>query len=165
MSYDLMVFDLEAAPKNRYEFMKWYEAQAKWAEDHDYNDLAITTPELRNWFMEMIPVFPAMNGPYAKEDEDEDEDDHETVTDYTIGRNVIYTAFAWSVAEQAYSLMVRLAEKHGVGFFDASGTDADILFPINGKLEPIESLEEAKEIPPTEHSSLRSSGKPWWKFW
>jgi len=46
----------------------------------------------------MIESYPAMNGPYAKE-EDEDND---YVTDYCIGKDVIYAAFSWSLAEQAY---------------------------------------------------------------
>jgi hypothetical protein len=47
MSYDLMVFSKEAAPKTKPEFMAWYDTQVKWAEEHGYNDSAITTPELQ----------------------------------------------------------------------------------------------------------------------
>jgi hypothetical protein len=83
----------------------------------------------------MIDSYPAMNGPYAK---DEDED-NEFVTDYSIGKDVIYAAFSWSLAEQAYEKMKSLAEKHKVGFFDASANEGDILFPgNNGKNQPID---------------------------
>lgn len=44
-----MVFKKEAAPRSRAEFMKWYEAQTEWKEEHDYADPANTSPELRNW--------------------------------------------------------------------------------------------------------------------
>lgn len=148
MSYDLMVFRKEAAPKTRTDFMKWYENQTEWAEEHGYDDPANTSPELRNWFMEIIQTFPAMNGPYASDD-----DDNKYVSDYSIGKDVIYVAFAWSLAEQAYKTMLELAEKHGVGFFDVSSDNGDILFPDNGKLKSIDNLTGGQE------------NKPWWKFW
>jgi hypothetical protein len=125
MSYDLMVFRPDIVPRTRPEFMNWYLEQTQWSEGHSYDDPAITTASLRSWFMEMIETFPAMNGPYAKE-EDEDND---YVTDYSIGRDVIYAAFSWSLAEQAYDKMKALAEKHKVGFFDASADEGGILFP------------------------------------
>lgn len=63
----------------------------------------------------MIKTFPAKNGPYATQDVDD-----ETVTDYCIGKDVVYVTFSWSVAEKAYDVMRINAEKFGVGFFDAS---------------------------------------------
>jgi len=36
MSYDLIVFEKSKAPKTKAEFMKWYETQTKWSEEHDY---------------------------------------------------------------------------------------------------------------------------------
>jgi hypothetical protein len=79
----------------------------------------------------MIKEFPSLNGPYASEDESD------RLTDYCIGQNVIYAAFAWSMVQEAYSTMLRLAEKHQVGFFDVSSDSGDILVPVNGKLQPI----------------------------
>jgi hypothetical protein len=135
MSYDLMVFDPAAAPQKRAEFMEWYEEQVKWSEDHSYEDHSVTSEILQNWFLEMIQHFPAMNGPLAS-----GEDDEPTVTDYCIGRSVIYTAFAWSCAESAYQKMRELAVKHQVGFFDVSAEEGEILFP-------------------------NDKSKPWWKIW
>jgi hypothetical protein len=128
MSYDLMVFRPDTAPQTRPEFMNWFQDQTQWSEEHSYDDPSVTTHNLKNWFMEIITSFPAMNGPYAK---DEDEDS-EFITDYSIGHNVIYAAFSWSLAEQAYEKMKSLAQKYTVGFFDASAEDGDILFPDNG---------------------------------
>lgn len=146
MSYDLMVFRPEAAPKNETEFLKWFEQQAEWSEDHSYDDPAVTSEELRNWFMEMKESFPALNGPFATDD-----DDLEKYGDYCIGRDVIYTGFGWSTAEEAYETVTRLAQKYKVGFYDASGS-GDILIPNSqGKLESIKS--SVKTV------------KPWWKIW
>ena len=56
MSYDLMVFDPEAAPLDRDAFMRWFEHQAEWSEDHDYDDPAVSTPALRAWFAAIYEV-------------------------------------------------------------------------------------------------------------
>lgn len=150
MSYDLMVFNPRNAPKSETEFLHWYEKQAEWEEKHNYDDPKVSSEELRNWFMEMINDFPPLNGPYPPNDIDDridNEDNDDVLTDYCIGRDIMYLAFGYSVAEKAYQKMFELAEKHKVGFFDASG-NGDIFFPDeNGKLVKI------------------SDEKPWWKFW
>lgn len=140
MSYDLMVFEPTVAPKERKEFMEWYDQQAEWAEDHSYQDHAVTTTGLQAWFEEVIEYFPPMNGPLASDDVDDPK-----VTDHCIGRHVIYSAFAWSEAEEAFPKVRELAIKHSVGFFDVSADDGEILFP-NNFTDPMEQ-------------------KPWWKFW
>jgi hypothetical protein len=38
MSYDLMVFDQSRAPKDKQEFLQWFQEVTSWAEDFDYND-------------------------------------------------------------------------------------------------------------------------------
>ncbi|MBB3063693.1 hypothetical protein [Microbulbifer rhizosphaerae] len=142
MSFDLMVFEPSAAPTERAKFMEWYQAQTEWSEDHSYQDHSVTSPALKAWFEEMINFFPPMNGPLASDDIDD-----EKVTDHCIGKEVIYSAFAWPVAEEAYRKMRELAIKHNVGFFDVSADQGEILFPgrsITG-------------------SSAKS--KPCWKFW
>ena len=146
MSYDLMVFEITKAPKTKKEFMDWYDRQTEWAEEHDYEtvggpvDVAViskvTSPALQKWFMEMKDTFPPMNGEFAPEEEAiaNDEDLENRLTDYSIGYNVIYAAFSWSVADEAYEKVRTLAQKHGVGFFDASG-DGDIILPDGTSIE------------------------------
>ncbi len=129
MSYDLMVFAPEAAPKGREPFIEWYDKQSEWEEEHSYDNPEVSTPALRAWFLEMIQSYPAMNGPFSSDDLPEDE---ASVTDYSVGQFVIYAAFAWSKAEQAYEAMFSLAAKHGVGFFNASSDNAEVWLP-NGK--------------------------------
>ncbi len=124
MSYDLMVFDPASAPKDRDAFMAWYAAQTEWAEDHSYNDPTVSTPQLRAWFLEMIHHFPAMNGPYASEDDDEPR-----LTDYSVGRHVVYAAFPWSASDDAKRTVRALAMAHSVGFFEGSSDDSELWFP------------------------------------
>src|SRR5579862_3553917 len=124
MSYDLMVFDPEAAPPSRDAFMTWYREQTQWKEEHGYNDPAVSTPKLRSWFEEMIKEFPPMNGPSRSEDVDNPKN-----TDYSVGRSVIYAAFAWSEAGSAHQTMHQLAKKHKVGFFDVSANNGGVWVP------------------------------------
>lgn len=111
--------------------MAWFEKQVEWGEDHDYASIHVSSPALQNWFMEMKETFPPMNGEYAPDPEllDEDENLESHTVDYCIGRDVIYVAFAWSAAEEAYELMRELAEKHGVGFFNVSADNGEIILP------------------------------------
>lgn len=134
MSYDLMVFDPEVAPRKRAAFMRWYGEQTAWSEGHAYDDPAVSTPALRAFFLELIETYPAMNGPFAADDMD---DPGPRVTDYSIGKAVIYAAFGWSQAQGARATVLRLAEKHRVGFFDASGDDAEIWYPPVAGEEPV----------------------------
>jgi hypothetical protein len=134
MSYDLMVFEASAAPRagGREAFMQWYDEQAQWGESHGYNDPAIPTMPLKNWFRAMVEDYPPLNGPLAVSD---DACDEPNVTDYSLGRSVIYAAFGWSVAEAARRRVVELAAKHGVGFFDVSADNGDVWWPDGkGKL-------------------------------
>jgi hypothetical protein len=150
MSYDLMVFRPDVAPRTRPEFMDWYSEQTQWTEEHSYDDPSITSDDLQSWFIEMIEFYPAMNGPYAKEENE----DNEFVTDYSIGKNVIYAGFSWSLAEQAYEKMKTLAEKHKVGFLDASADDGDILFPDDdGQNKPIDRTNNVSSIQQIKNSA------------
>lgn len=121
VSYDLMVFDPKAAPKDREDFLRWEHEQTSWNEDHSYDDPAVTTPELRALFFDMIKSFPAMNGPFAFR-----KDDDPSITDYSIGRSVIYAAFASSQAVLAYHTMFALAKVRGVGFSGTSEPNSEV---------------------------------------
>ena len=126
MSYDLMVFDAESAPRDREAFKDWYQQQAQWPENHSYDDPVVTTPALRAWYDTVRRTYPNMNGPGAADDDHIDD-----AADYSVGRHVIYGAFRWSQAEEVYPLVRRLAVEHGVGFYDVSGDEGDgeIYFP------------------------------------
>jgi len=65
MSYDLMVFAPEVAPKGEAAFLEWFRLQTRWGEGHSYHDPEVSTPNLRAWFTEMIQQYPSMNGPLA----------------------------------------------------------------------------------------------------
>ncbi len=118
-----MVFNPDNAPQNRQDFMQWYRNQTQWKETHGYNNPEITTQKLRNWFLNMLDVFPALNGPYAQPNSGDE------LADYNIGYDIIYVTFGWPYAEKAYNAVRALAEKNKVGFFDVSADDGDIIIP------------------------------------
>jgi len=74
MSYDLMVFETGAAPKEHKGFIEWYFRQTKWSEGHSYNDPGVASARLQAWFSDMILAFPPLNGPLAKEELPDDEE-------------------------------------------------------------------------------------------
>ncbi|MCC9609472.1 hypothetical protein LOC68_05040 [Blastopirellula sp. JC732] len=126
MSYDLAVFDADIAPKTRTEFMEWYRQQTAWDESHGYNNPEIPSPRLRSWFQEMIKDFPPLNGPLASDDCDDPR-----VTDYSLGRSIIYGAFAWSQADVAFQVTHQLAFKYRIGFFEVSANPGGIWTPTS----------------------------------
>ena len=128
MSYDLVVFEKSIAPASKAEFLDWYEEQVEWKEDHDYDSIEVSSSKLKSWFLDMIKLFPPMNGNFDMDVALENDQELENrFTDYSIGKNLIYAGSAWSQAETAYNTMLMLALKHDVGFFDVSGTGAIIL--------------------------------------
>ena len=86
-----MVFEKAQAPNNKTEFIKWYENQVEWKEDHNYDSIEVSSANLKNWFMDMIQVFPPMEGEFALSDDEieNDEDLANRITDYCIGKDVI----------------------------------------------------------------------------
>jgi hypothetical protein len=131
MSYDLMVFEPEAAPKDHRRFLDWYFEQTKWNEGHSYGDPAVTSHSLRDWFSEISNTFPPLNGVFSKE---ELPDDEASATDYSIGRQIIYAAFAWSKVDSAYQAVIDLAAKHHLGFFNVSSDLEEVWLPRSGQL-------------------------------
>ncbi|MFE6077330.1 hypothetical protein ACFVQB_22970 [Paenibacillus sp. NPDC057886] len=129
MSYDLMVFDPAKAPVDKASFMRWYGEQTKWSEDHSYSDIKVSSEQLQRFYEELVLTFPSMNVDDDVFEAMEEAGTDNRLTEYSLGKEVIYAAFAWSVAEDAYKVMRELARKHNVGFFDVSGSDGEIIRP------------------------------------
>src|SRR5438270_8753671 len=97
MSYDLMVFEPEAAPKSHEAFMNWYSELTQW-NDGPYNNPTRPSARLRAWLEEMQSKFPDINTPEA---ESFLEGDEALLGDYSIGQQFVYAGFAWSKAADA----------------------------------------------------------------
>lgn len=124
MSYDLMAFESDKAPKRYKDFLRWYDEQTEWNGEHDYNNPSLASDSLQDWYGEMVQTFPNMNLPLLPDIDPGDKH----LADYAIGHHAIYVAFRWSVAGEAFECAKALAEKYGVGFFDVSG-DGEVFFP------------------------------------
>ena len=129
MSYDLMAFETSKAPQERAAFMKWYDQQVQWSEDHAYNDPSVLSEALQRFYSELSEQFPNLNVEDEIFEAMEEAGTDNRLTDYSLGTSVIYAAFAYSVADEAYTAMRELAIKHKVGFFDVSSNEGDIIFP------------------------------------
>lgn len=154
MSADLMVFYKSRAPVEPRKFLKWFYEKTAWTSDRDYYDIKGTSPELVNFFMEIIREYPAMNGLFAPSDEEMEkiEDDPELesrLTEYNIDDDLIYMGFAWSVSDKACELVEELAYKHGLGFIDMFDVHLDRNPVIKIPQISREKLnhEESKQVP------------------
>jgi len=126
-----MIFEPEAAPRGHHGFLKWCTEQTRWNEGHSYNDPTVASARLRAWFFDMIRFFPPLNGAFAEKELPEDET---SAADYSIGKQIIYVAFAWSRAELAYQTTLDLAAKHNLGFFNVSSADEEVWLPAAERL-------------------------------
>ena len=100
MSADLMVFDKSKAPVEPMQFLKWFYEKTAWTSDRDYYDIKGMSPELVNFFMEIIREYPAMNGPFSPSDEEmekiEDNLEQESrLTEYNIDDDLIYSGLSF----------------------------------------------------------------------
>lgn len=133
MSYDLMVFSKKKRFKKYEKFIKWYYEVTEWDEDYlDHNDYRHAIPELQQWFLAMKDIVPPLNGEFALSDEELVKGEFKEA-DYSIGREAIYVAFAWSDAEKAYQLVKEKAKEFDLAFFDPSG-DGRVIYPDGGEL-------------------------------
>lgn len=126
MSYDLVVLDKQKRFTNKKDFLEWYNVLTEWADNVDYNDYAHTTPSLQKWFLEMKDIVPPLNGKSAPPDDELDKGEF-LASDYTISKDAIYVAFAWSNAEKVHPIVAMLAKKHDVAFFDI--TNERVIYP------------------------------------
>lgn len=136
MSFDLMVFDVDKAPKTKTEFLQWYKEVTDWKEGNMYDDITISSPSIQQWYYEMIKTYPPMNGQFSPTDEELEEIEglEERMTDYSIGDSFIYMCFAWSVADKAYDAAVKAAFNSGLGVFYLSASEEDMKIILPGDM-------------------------------
>jgi hypothetical protein len=129
MSYDLMVFDTETAPKNRVAFLEWFDREMEGEND---GEIRSDSPAMQAWHQDMLAAFPDTN------DLEEDDMEDGKWGEYSIATGSIYVSFAGSQATAAYQTMKSLAAKHGVGFFNVSDEEGEIIFPSDGASAPLQ---------------------------
>ncbi|MGO4205232.1 hypothetical protein AB4Z09_26545 [Rhodococcus sp. TAF43] len=114
MSYDIVAFDPSATTDS--DFLGWYDLQCEWTEDHDYRDVAVTTPELRAFFRALSEVFPplAYIDDATYEQLAADSNFQGGLTSHSIGATMIYACFSWAVADRAREVFCDLAAQHKV---------------------------------------------------
>lgn len=128
MSYGILAFD--AAATTDAAFAGWWVNQSEWPEDHSYDRPEVTTSALQAFYADLIRDFPPMNGPDAPTvAEIESGPDLEgRLTDYSIGSQLVYAAFAWSQEQSARTRFQQLADAHGVAVAMV-GDDGRIIRP------------------------------------
>lgn len=124
-----MVFAKESAPRNRVDFLEWFDHQM---EGEDDGEITSDSPAMRAWHHEMLAAFPDIDT--LGEEEMVDGRGGE----YSISTGAIYVSFAWSQAARAYETMKALAAKHAVGFFNVSADDGEIIIPGDGADAPLQ---------------------------
>jgi hypothetical protein len=124
MSYDLMVFDPDLAPRKA-EVGDWHRGlmeEDDRGSDDPFDPVSGKSIRLRAFYDDLRVDFPAMNGP-----DQTDDVDNEQVTGYAFYPGFIYMDFRWSAAEAGSKSVLALAEKHGLGLFDPQDPDDGVM--------------------------------------
>jgi hypothetical protein len=125
VSYDLVVFEPTAAPREPKAFLAWFAERAESGPRHDHADPAVTSSALRTWFDELTATFPPATGPYPRIAADEDP----MTADYSLRRELIYARFPPGKSRQAYGLAKSVAARVGVGLYDVSSLPGQVWLP------------------------------------
>lgn len=162
MSYDLLVFDPEVAPRDRVEFQAWFVGLGV-----STNGRNAPTPEeaagkLGAFYDRLRRHYPPMNGPDAPPlmppapapkpgllarllglktaaPPTPAPFKEAFLTDYSFLPGAIYLGFAWSIAAEAYSDVVSAAIATGLGLYDISGPGGAVLHD-RAELEQLDIL-------------------------
>jgi hypothetical protein len=136
VSYDLLVFDPTAAPRDRAAFNAWYKALMDWSDGETVFELSATSAKLQTWYHAMIVDWPDM------QQVSDDDIDNPRVTGYSFTEHAIYLDFRWSEAEAAYDAVRKSAVEQGVGFYDVSGDEGEgeIYFPDSELIPPSQGV-------------------------
>jgi hypothetical protein len=119
VTYDLIVFEPQRKLRNRSRFLQWLEIRSRWLEPLDFNDVSHAPAALREWYRDMIEVFPPRFGSNRRAGPVD-----ASIADYGIGRDLIHAGFDPSRAPIAYEAAHRLAARHAVGLFDVQRGEA-----------------------------------------
>jgi GMP synthase-like glutamine amidotransferase len=123
MSYDLVVFDPAAAPRDRSGFLDWIKYALSAADAPLRSDPAAASPALCAWHRDMCESFPAGDGPRAYDPFSTQATKNAT---YRFAAHAILAGFHWEVSGAALYRVKKLAQTHGLGLFDASGADGAV---------------------------------------
>ena len=126
MSYDLVVFEPDAAPADRNGFRTWYTEAAHLGDGKLAGNPTAPAPVLQAWYRDMIKAFPALIGPDAPAFR---EIDDERSAEYRFGPTAIFASFQWEASRKVQLQALRLARSHGVGLFDACGPTCAVWGP------------------------------------
>ena len=123
MSYDLIVFEAEGAPRELSAFVDWHIANAEAAEESETSLKMPASDRFAAFYDDMVVTYPDMNGPSG-----EGMDEGERLTGYEFQPKYILMDFRWSVAEDAFFAVMTSAQAHGLGVYDLN--DA-VIYPGN----------------------------------
>ena len=123
MAFDVYVFDLFAAPRDRHDFLDWVRRTFRDVDGPLAGDPSRLTPALRGWHAEMAKSFPGERDPNRL---DADSSNAVRNASYRFTATAIQASFDWDSSGPALYRARRAAQAHVVGLFEASSDDAAV---------------------------------------
>lgn len=142
MAFDLYVFDLFAAPRDRHDFLDWVSRNFRSMDGPLAGDADRLTPALKAWHREISQTFPGAMDPNHFEFDSPNAARNAT---YRFAQSAIQASFEWESSGPALMRAKRAAQAHGVGLFEASNHDAAVwMVSSRGRWEVVHRADDQR---------------------
>ena len=131
MSFDLMVFDADIAPKDKKGFREWFEQEAgeQGPESSDLPEIC-KNDAFRAFYEQMAEVFTPFNGPDAVHlPENASQLRILRTGEYSFRRHSAYMCFGWPAQDFARAACSTFSKELGLGFYMLSTRYPQVRFP------------------------------------
>ena len=130
MSFNLFIFERRGNIKTSIDINNYIKEFTKY-EEEDYNSLEGSSETIVKFAKKMFEKFPPVNGKHLHLDEivftSKNSETH--LTDYSLGKYGVFCALDYSVADEAISYIISLADEYKIGVYNPQSSE--VIYPKN----------------------------------
>ena len=124
MSFNLFIFERRENIKTSIDVNNYIKEFTKY-EEEDYNSLEGSSETIVKFAKKMFEKFPPVNGKHLHLDEiaftSKNSETH--LTDYSLGKYGVFYALDYSVADEAISYIISLADEYKIGIYNPQSSE------------------------------------------
>ena len=124
MSFNLFIFERRENIKTSIDVNNYIKEFTKY-EEEDYNSLEGCSEIIVKFAKKMFKKFPPVNGKHLHLDEiaftSKNSETH--LTDYSLGKYGVFCALDYSVADEAISYIISLADEYKIGIYNPQSSE------------------------------------------
>ena len=120
MGFNVFIFERRENIKTSIDVNNYIKEFTKYEEEEDYNSLEGCSETIVKFAKKMFEKFPPVNGKHLHLDEiaftSKNSETH--LTDYSLGKYGVFCALDYSVADEAISYIISLADEYKIGVYN-----------------------------------------------